>query len=163
MGLIAFMTLDLGFYGLSYFMPPWNIYRIEDYITMAPPPPHELAASERPSRIYFNEHPAACVDCTHVDGYAKLMPARQLDYLRLETLQVAAADWVRRNKENEVIAGLRDRGGDWLEIPDPLPAVRLASRAQPRQRSGQRSAQHRLAARCSPKSRLRWPRQNRAA
>jgi len=129
--LIAFTALDLGFYGLSYTMPSWNIYRIQDFLLVAPPPPQESAAGgSRQSRIFFNENPPACVNCTHVDGYAQLLPARQLDYLRLDTLQAAATDWVWRNKKNAGIGGLRDRGGAWLEVPDPLPAVRMVSRAR---------------------------------
>jgi len=138
-GLIVFTTIDLGVYGLTYTMLPWNIDHIEGYMKPGPEPPEKSDAARasgdagtrcRQFRIFMNEIRPPPSGCTRIDGYAQLMPARRLDYLRLESLQVAATDWVRKNTANAGIPGLRDRGDDWLAVPDPLPLVRLVSRAQ---------------------------------
>ncbi len=63
------------------------------------------------------------------DGYAGLEPQRQLDYASLPALQVAATAWVRREATTSHIPGLVARGDDWLEVPQPLPRVRLVTRA----------------------------------
>lgn len=141
-GLILFTSIDLGVYGLTYWMLPWNIGRIDSYLKPAPEPPERSAAADvagvttagcRQSRVFINDVTLTFSSCTQVDGYAQLMPARRLDYLRLASLQVAATDWVWKNRENADIAGLLDRGGDWLEVPGALPPVRLVSRAEPSQ------------------------------
>jgi len=138
LALIAFATVDLGVYGLTYSMAPGNVRRIGDYLVPGPEPQGNVEASgtasvvgtcRRPSRVFIDEIEPVLCGSTRVDGYVQLIPARQLDYLRLETLRVAAVDWVRKNKSNAGIEGLRDCGGDWLAVPDPLPPVRLVSRS----------------------------------
>ncbi|MCY2994608.1 MAG: YfhO family protein [Planctomycetota bacterium] len=135
-GLISFTAVDLGAYGLSYIVPPWNIARSERYLTPCPERPAAAdaggVADDRPAqgRVFVNDIPPAITGGTRVDGYAQLMPARRLDYLRLETLQVAAVDWVRQNTKNASIPALREGPQGWLLVPDPLPRVRLAARAQ---------------------------------
>ena len=136
--LIVFTAVDLGVYGLSYNMLPWNVDRIEGYLKQGPEPPEELHVADaarvagtryRQSRVFINKIQPTLTGCTQIDGYTQLMPARRLDYLQLESLQVAATDWVRKNAANADISGLRNRGDDWLAVPDPLPPIRLVSRA----------------------------------
>jgi len=138
-GLIVFMGVDLGVYGLSYIMPPWNVNRIEDYMKSGPSAPAELQAAGgaaaaggccRQSRVFINKISPPLTGCTQIDGYTQLMPTRQLDYQRVEALQVAGTDWVRKNAANAEIRGLRDRGDGWLAVPEPLPVVRLVSQAR---------------------------------
>ena len=67
---------------------------------------------------------------SRADGYAGLEPRRQLDYRFLPALRVAGVRWVQCNPSTIKIAGLKPRGGHWLEVPDPLPLVRLVTKTQ---------------------------------
>ncbi len=59
-------------------------------------------------------------DVYAIDGYASLLPRRQLDYARPAARQVAGVRWELR---------LRDAEEVWEEIAGPLPYVRLVGRA----------------------------------
>jgi hypothetical protein len=65
---------------------------------------------------------------SRADGYAGLEPQRTRDFRNLAALQVAGVRWVRRGPETQQIAGLTPRDEDWLEVPDPLPRVRLTAK-----------------------------------
>lgn len=79
------------------------------------------------------------------DGYAELEPRRQLNYFSLPALRVSSTQWVRRSPSTSAIEGLKPRRRhtpcaelphtpcadyveDWLEVPDPLPRVRLVTK-----------------------------------
>ena len=65
------------------------------------------------------------------DGYAGLEPRRQLDYRLLPALRVAGVRWVQCATRRPIdIAGLKPRDDRWLEVPDPLPRVRLVTQTQ---------------------------------
>jgi hypothetical protein len=63
------------------------------------------------------------------DGYTGLEPKKQLDYCCLPALRVASTQWVRRDEKTAATAGLIPCGDQWLQVPDPLPRVRLVNRA----------------------------------
>ena len=59
------------------------------------------------------------------NGYAALMPKRQLDYDRVVCLRVAGVRW-RPPAPSDSPGAI----AYWVEVPDPTPRVRLVSRAQ---------------------------------
>jgi hypothetical protein len=152
--LILFSAADLGYYGLS-----WTLWGPSDRLDAAcasavqPPadvslvPPQraggEAAAEEvgrAPRRVFaptadrdgaspWVGNQMTLAGWARLDGFAELAPRRQLDYLCLPALRAGSARWVLRNAATSAIAGLVPRGDEWLEVPDPLPRVRLVGRA----------------------------------
>ena len=57
-------------------------------------------------------------------------PRRRLDYCLLPALRVAGVHWVQRNSSTAEIAGLKPHGDLWLEVPRPLPRVRLVTQTR---------------------------------
>lgn len=127
--LILFAAFDLGVYGLSYTVlrDTENIYR---FISRLPVP------QQRPEgRVLMNPEPVGergvhfgnailLAGWSRADGYCGLEPARRLDYRQLPALRVAGVRWVMRNELTSKLPGLIDQG-DWMQVPDPLPRVRL--------------------------------------
>jgi len=131
--LVVFTALDLGSYGLSYAATRYYT-GLDHYLALAAYRPQVDAASAAdaqgfPPRVIGGENPLAMVGWTRMNGYAGLEPARRLDYQTLPALRVAGIGWVQASK-NEPPAGLRASQKGWLEVPHPLPVVRLLSRAQ---------------------------------
>ncbi len=48
-----------------------------------------------------------------------------MDYRQLANLQLAGVQWVLNRPQTRQIAGLLPHNDAWLEVPDPLPRVRL--------------------------------------
>lgn len=133
-GLVLFTAADLGYYGLTYAVTTGHC-SLQHYTDTTARRPVEavtptLDASGFPLRVLGGENPLAMIGWTRLDGYAGLEPARRLDYSRLASLQAAGVRWLQVDKKRELPAGLRRLPGGWLEVPDPLPVVRLVSRAQ---------------------------------
>jgi hypothetical protein len=57
----------------------------------------------------------------YTEGYASFRPRRRLDYHATAALRLAGAAWVNREPTGET---------RWEPVPDPLPRVRLVSRAR---------------------------------
>jgi hypothetical protein len=94
-----------------------------------PPSPREGrwldGAFELPSPLLFHQ--------SVLEGYhGGLEPRKFLDYHTLAVLRVAHTAWHHQSRwdKGESLPGLRRTGETWYEVPDPLPRVRLVSRAQ---------------------------------
>ena len=64
------------------------------------------------------------------DGYLGLEPVRQLDLHQAAALRVAGVRWVLRGPAADRIEGLAAGDSRWLEVPRPLPYVRLVTHAR---------------------------------
>ena len=139
-GLVLLAAVDLGCYGLSAALAE-RTDRLEAASECSLHPPGDAAlAGVGPSRVFA---PQAHADAARewvgnqmtlagwprLDGYADWEPRRRLNYLSLPALQVGSARWVLGSPATSSIAGLIPRDAEWLEVPDPLPRVRLVGRA----------------------------------
>jgi len=132
-GLVLLAGADLGFYGLSYAVYP-GVCDLDELIAETPTPPGEpdgrvLAGSWcLDGRGYRTGNELVLAGWHRADGYAGLDPRKQLDYGRLAALRAAGVRWVKRGSRTARIAGLRPCGPNWLEVPEPLDRVRLATK-----------------------------------
>ena len=125
--------------------------RLENVALAAAMPPADLGGRVfappqpigRPAAKLWTGNQMILAGWYRADGYAGLEPQRQLDYASLPALQVAATAWVQRDAATAQIAGLVPRGDDWLEVPDPLPRVRLVTHAVASQDPARDIQQHR--------------------
>jgi hypothetical protein len=137
-GLILFAAADLGVYGLSYAVYP-HTARLEQFIASVPTPPTAGKGRVIGPPVCFDEpglrtgNQIILAGWRRADGYAGLEPRRRLDYRRLPALRAAGVRWVMRGEASDRIPGLIPHDRDWLEVPGPLPRVRLVSRAKPSQ------------------------------
>lgn len=118
--IVALTVLDLGAYGLSYAVYP-NTVRLSDYLAAGAPPKLTTGyriATEAPEATVRTGNHLIVRGCRQVDGYAGLEPSKQLDYRQTAALRVAGVQWVLDQHENR-----------WVEVPDPLPRVRLVGKA----------------------------------
>lgn len=127
----CFTALDLGCYGLSYAAYPGARTPAEFFAAVRPPlvAPAGLGEARRvlaePAGDAGLVSPVAnrltMVGWSRIDGYAGLMPARQLDYRRFATLRLAAVSHVP----------WKDAAGQptWEPLRQPLPRARLLTRA----------------------------------
>ncbi len=122
-------SLCQPYWGLSLW---WDTATLAEYRDAAPLPPDGDASA----RVLHN-----AVDGTHtlllgsrlVNGYrGGIEPHKYLDYCRPEALRLSGARWYRELElgPTQPIAGLEPVGGGWYRVPDPLPRVRLVSRAR---------------------------------
>jgi hypothetical protein len=155
LGLILLATLDQGYYGLSYAVyghrQTWS-----QYLASIPKPPPEKGSelfmaslasknSSDPfsSRLAVNLNPVKqsgywpgpCNRLTLLgwklaDGYLGLEPGRQLDLHQPAALRVAGVRWVLRGPAADRIEGLTTGDSRWLEVPHPLPYVRLVTHSR---------------------------------
>jgi hypothetical protein len=134
-GMVLLAALDLGWYGVSY-----SIYRnsdnLEDYAASALTPPGNADGRVVASLLRFDEsglrngNQMTLSGWRRADGYAGLEPGRQLDYHQVSALRAAGVRWVQRNPSTSGIAGLERRDDHWMEVPDPLPHVRLVAQTR---------------------------------
>jgi hypothetical protein len=133
--LILLAALDLGCYGLTYSAYPRNA-RLEDYVAAARTPPGEPDGRVLASLLRFDQPGLRTGDMMmlsgwrRADGYVGMEPRRRLDYGLLPALRVAGVQWVQREASTAEIAGLIPRGDRWLQVPQPLPRVRLVTQTR---------------------------------
>jgi len=130
--LAVLMGIDVGTYGLSY-----SVYR---HLWRLPLPNETSVLPSGSTRIAAQltdpEDPRRVGDAlvlrgfSLVDGYAALEPVRVLDYRDPVALRLAGVGLALRKGVEVHVAGLRPRDNRWLVVPDPLPRVRLVTRAQ---------------------------------
>jgi hypothetical protein len=132
-GLILFGAADLGCYGLSYAAYE-QTDRLDHFIASAATPP--AAGCSMADRVFapplqvegtrlWTGNQMVLAGWLRADGYTGLEPQRQLDYSRPAALRAASVRWVQRDEATRTIPGLAACNDDWLELPDPLPRVRL--------------------------------------
>jgi hypothetical protein len=133
--LIVLAAADLGYYGLSGTLAQSTDYG-DTLCASAPEPDPGLAVAAQANRVFVPAADTAdqplggrltMAGWRRTDGRVTLEPRRELDYYNLPALRVSATRWVRRTPATEAIAGLIPHDGDWLEVPRPLPRVRLVS------------------------------------
>lgn len=133
--LILFTAADLGSYGFSYAVFPQALprKRLADKVNVPPGwPDGRVLMNPEPvgeQGVHFGNK-ALLAGWSRADGYAALEPVRRLDYRQLPALRVADVRWVMKNKLTAGLPGLHPQG-DWLQVPDPLPRVRLVTQVQP--------------------------------
>ena len=64
------------------------------------------------------------------DGYLGLEPVRRLDLHQAAALRVAGVRWVLRGPATDRIEGLAVCDRRWLEVPHPLPYIRLVTQSR---------------------------------
>jgi hypothetical protein len=134
-GLILLAATDQGWYGLSR-----RVYAdsavLEKYVASAATPPGLPDGRVVGALLDFDKPGVRTGDLMtlagwrRADGYAGLEPRRQLDYHRLPALRVAGVRWVQNDPSTVNIAGLRRYDDRWLEVPNPLPRVRLVTQSK---------------------------------
>jgi hypothetical protein len=139
-GLVLFMAADLGYYGLSCALEePGG--RPDEILAEAvvPPEPSDPHSSDN-GRVFapppYGHHEATAIGnqmtlagWSRTDGYAALEPTKSLNYFQLPALRAASTRWVHRSPSTSVISGLAPYDENWMQVPDPLPPVRLVTRA----------------------------------
>ncbi len=140
-GSILLAAADLGVYGLSYAVYP-KTARLEQFVASPGNPPagrqcaHGRLGRVIASPIRFDQrglrtgNQMILAGWRRADGYAGLEPRRRLDYGRLPALRTAGVRWVKRGEASDAIQGLLPHDEHWLEVPGPLPRVRLVARAR---------------------------------
>ena len=137
-GVILLAAADLGVYGLSYAVYPKTALPAPFVASAATPP------ADRPGRVIASPiglgrrglrtgNQIILAGWRRADGYAALEPRRRLEPGGLAALRAAGVRWVKRGEAADKIEGLVRRDRHWLEVPGPLPRVRLVSRSQPSQ------------------------------
>lgn len=134
---VLFTAGDLGYYGFSYEMLPAVASSVESSEVVPPPPgrPGDRiiadpttfgAGAGRYMGDFFIE-----AGFTHVDGYAGLEPQTRLfsEPPSVSALRAAAVRWVCGSATSEPPKGLTRVNEMWWMVPDPLPRIRLATRA----------------------------------
>ncbi len=138
-GLILFMAADLGYYGLSCTLDEPNT-KLDGLLAQSVAPPGQCdnrspdaqrvfappAYGRNESSVIGNQMTLA--GWSRTDGYAALVPSKSLDYFQLSALRVASTGWVHRSPSTSVIEGLIPYDENWMQVPDPLPLVRLVTR-----------------------------------
>jgi hypothetical protein len=129
--LVVLSAVDLGAYGLSYAVYP-QAMRLDSYLTVGPPSPTgyaERIAVDLPksgSNAPRSGNHLIARGLRQADGYAGLEPRRRLDYSQLPALQIAGVRWLPA-AAGAGVAGLVEHHDTWLEVPHPLPRVRLVN------------------------------------
>ena len=135
MGLILLAALDQGWYGLSYRADAESAM-LEKYVASAGTPPGVPDGRVVGALLGFDKPGLRTGDVMtlagwrRADGYAGLEPCRQLDYHLLPALRVAGVRWVQNEPSTAGIAGLKRYDDHWLEVPGPLPRVRLVTQTK---------------------------------
>ncbi len=131
-GLIVMAALDQGWYGMNNSTYP-RTAALDQFIASANTPPDDKDGRVLASLLRFNEPGLRTGDLMtlsgwrRADGYAGLEPRQELDYRLLPALRVAGVRWVKSDASTSKIAGLQARDKRWLEVPDPLPRVRMVT------------------------------------
>lgn len=133
-GLVIVGAVDWGVYGLSYGVYPEAV-SWDRYLAAIRRPPQadggrvlaDLWRYSEPGLRTGNQILLAGFE--RADGYVGLEPRRWLRLDSLAALRVAGVEWVRDGEQTRAIPGLAPAGQGWWRVPDPLPRLRLLTRA----------------------------------
>ncbi|HEY2773666.1 MAG TPA: hypothetical protein VGK20_06410 [Candidatus Binatia bacterium] len=128
--LVVLTAADLGSYGMSFLVWPASA-PLEELLAGLPTASGTgRIATLQPQATGSYTGNALLMRGWHLsDGYAALMPASVLPAGNLGTLRLQAVEKVWRMPGPMPIEGLRPLDSRWYAVPDPMPRVRLASRA----------------------------------
>jgi hypothetical protein len=133
-GLIGLAAADLGYYGMSYSVYSQNA-RYDQWVNSSPTPPKKEGGRVLASLMAWDEpglrtgNRMLLAGLSRADGYSGLEPKRKLDYSNVKSLRAAGVRWVARNPQTEEIAGLKPFDSSWLEVPKPMPRIRLVTKS----------------------------------
>ena len=139
--LILITAGDFGYYSvnnLNVGRPEW--YRVlpyEVFVSHCSGPP----TADKGRLLYHDDRDGwgAAVDCfclsgyRTINGYSGLYPVRRLDYADINTLRVAEVAWVWQpvdSWDKPIVWPAPQHNGVWQPVANPLPRVRLVSKAQ---------------------------------
>ena len=131
-GLILLAAGDQGCYGLSY-AAFRRTATFDQWRASAQTPPGRNRGRVLATLLAWNQpglrtgNQMTLAGWSRADGYAGLEPSRRLDYHDLPALRVAGVRWVQRGPTTADILGLKPYDQRWLQVPHPLPRVRLVS------------------------------------
>jgi len=136
-GLILFMATDLGYYGLSCTQGEPSD-KLDGLLAQTVAPPGQFDSGPDTQRVFappaYGRHESSAIGnqmtlagWSRTDGYAALEPSKLLDYFQLPALRVASTRWVHRSPSTSIIEGLTPYDENWMQVPDPLPLVRLVT------------------------------------
>jgi hypothetical protein len=131
--LILFSAADLGSYGLSYAVYSGTA-PLEQFAVLADTPPQVADGRVAADPLRFDEeglhvgNQMTLLGWQRADGYVGLAPDRLLDGRQLPALRVAGVRWVKRSAVTAPDEFIPSTDNHWLEVPRPLPRVRLVSR-----------------------------------
>ncbi|HEX4143649.1 MAG TPA: YfhO family protein [Pirellulales bacterium] len=126
--LILLASVDIGAYGLSY-VALSDTERLASFVQAPDAPPNAdrpvvaqpLNKGDRAEQV---GNRLLLAGFRRTDGYAGLVPARQLDYRDPDDLRVAGVGFRAEEQDagygNQIV---------WLPVADPLPPIRLVTRA----------------------------------
>jgi hypothetical protein len=129
--LILLAAADLGCYGLSYAVYPGTV-PLEEFVASADQPPGGSGGRVVAAPLRFDQqglrtgNQMTQAGWQRADGYAGLEPDRRLDYRQLSVLRAAGVRWIKRSAATAAGDSAAD-DTHWLEVPHPLPRVRLVS------------------------------------
>jgi hypothetical protein len=129
--IVVLAAADLGAYGLSYAVYRDN-YSLSGYIDSTPTPPIQpgrrvaldLARPDDEGPRVGNQ--ILLRGLSRIDGYAGLIPARELDYRQPAALRAAGVGAVPIGAPIAESKHLQSAGDGWLYVGKPLPRARLA-------------------------------------
>lgn len=124
--LVLFAAIDLSCYGLSYSVFG-RTADLHEFAAGVKRPPDEMnprvAAPDNPNGLRVGNR-MLLAGLTRVDGYAGLEPARELDYRKAGTWQLAGAGWVLKPADHS-----READRQWVRVAPSAPRARLTSDA----------------------------------
>ena len=124
---------DAAIFGLSYHYQVIPPHTREQHRARIAPPPVELPPGTRVAGLNAM---AILNGWRTADGYAGLMPRRQLDYSATPALRLSGAAAVAVDSRTGPVPEFRT----WRLVADPLPRVRLVAQAQVSAHPGQDAA-----------------------
>ena len=129
--LIVLTAADAGTYGMSYAVWP-GARRLEAILANLPPPPStavRLATFQPDEKGMFTGNQWIMRGWRLSDGYAGLLPPDRLDRRTLAGLRMSNTGFVLRRGDEPPVDGLDVVDKQMDGVPDPLPRLRLATRA----------------------------------
>jgi hypothetical protein len=134
--LVVLAAWDLFHFSLCH--PQWGLSlwketpTLSEYLAAAPMPP--AGGEGRLLHHAWEGTRTLLLGTRLVNGYrGGIEPRKRLDYTHADALRLSGAAWYCELNWGgpQPIEGLQAVGGGWYRVPDPLPRVRLVSRARP--------------------------------
>ena len=124
--LLALILADVSLYNLRH-KPSKDITEI---MAAIPIPPGSNTDRVEPNIMPYTMNQIAMHGFRNVTGYLNLAPQTNLDYSRPEVMQLAGVRWREsRHGTSAALHAAREEGIAWIELPDPMPRLRLVGSA----------------------------------
>jgi len=136
---MLFVAGDLAAYGFTYeaLSHTQTLASIVEELPVPPGSPSEgriIAETHLiKTNIGFGGNELLLAGWMQADGYEGLLPKMHLleENLNMDGLRISGVKWIVNSGLHASIPGLKPTSSDrWLEVPDPLPRVRLTNRTQ---------------------------------